>query len=132
MSDSITNQIRTVMLHGKPGSGKTMFAINFTKICSFPYVKIISPEKYIGYSDHAKVHSINRIFEDAYKTTNACIIIDDIERLVDFTPIGWTFNNHVLQTLLILLSKVPPKGSCKLLVIATSSMMGKLQRLNLP
>lgn len=78
MNDSGTNQIRTVLLHGNSGTGKTMMAINYAKHCTFPFIKVISPEKYIGYSDQYKIQSISKVFEDAYKTTNACIIVDDI------------------------------------------------------
>ena len=39
----------------------------------------------------------------------------------DFTPIGPRFSNTVLQTLLVLLAKRPPKDR-RLLIIATSSL----------
>ncbi len=48
------------------------------------------------------------------------IILDDIERLLEYVAIGPRFSNSVLQTLLVLLKKQPPKGR-KLLVLGTTS-----------
>lgn len=48
----------------------------------------------------------------------------------DFTPIGPRFSNAVLQTLLVLFSRRPPKGR-RLLVIATSSLRPILTDLGL-
>jgi vesicle-fusing ATPase len=56
-----------------------------------------------------KIRNITKVFEDAYRTTNACIVIDNIEGLIDYTVIGRRFSNSILQTLLLLLEKEPPK-----------------------
>ena len=45
-------------------------------------MKLISPEQFIGASDFGKINKIVKIFEDAYRTKEACIIIDNIERLI--------------------------------------------------
>lgn len=37
------------------------------------------------------------------------MVVDDIERLLDYVPIGPRFSNLVLQALLVLLKKPPPK-----------------------
>lgn len=43
------------------------------------------------------------------------VVLDDIERLLEYVSIGPRFSNGVLQTILVLLKKQPPKGR-KLLV----------------
>lgn len=48
------------------------------------------------------------------------VILDNIERLVEYVPIGPRFSNSLLQIILELLEKQPPKGK-KLMVIGTSS-----------
>ncbi len=48
------------------------------------------------------------------------IILDDIERLLDFVAIGPRFSNTLLQTLLVLLKKPPPEGH-RVLVVGTTS-----------
>jgi len=61
-----------------------------------------------------------QVFDDAYKSSLSCILVDNIERLLDYGPIGPRYSNLTLQALLVLLKKQPPKGR-KLLVICTSS-----------
>ncbi|KAL5989874.1 hypothetical protein ACLOJK_010769 [Asimina triloba] len=66
------------------------------------------------------------VFEDAYKSPLSIIILDDIERLLEFAPIGPRFSNLILQTLLVLIKRLPPKGK-NLLVIGTTSVDGFLE-----
>ena len=48
------------------------------------------------------------------------IILDDIERLLEYVSIGPRFSNTILQALLVLLKRQPPLGR-KLLVLGTTS-----------
>jgi vesicle-fusing ATPase len=56
--------------------------------------------------------------------------LDDIERLLEFVDIGPRFSNVILQTILVLLKRNPPKGR-KLLVIGTSSLVRVLESMSL-
>lgn len=58
------------------------------------------------------------------------IVIDDLERFIDYAPIGPRFSNVALQALIILLKTPPPKGK-KLFVIGTTSQADILDRLGL-
>jgi vesicle-fusing ATPase len=90
------------------------------KNSDFPFLKICTPKSMIGYHEAAKVQAIKKIFDDAYKSQLSCIILDSIERLLDYTAIGPRFSNLVLQALLVLLNETPPHGR-KLLVLCTTS-----------
>jgi vesicle-fusing ATPase len=65
---------------------------------------------------------------DAYKSPLSCIVVDELERLLEYAPIGPRYSNAVLQTLLVFLKKNPPVGS-KLLVLGTSSNLQILEDL---
>ena len=99
----------SVVVHGPPGSGKTALAATIAMASDFPFVKLITPDTMVGYSESAKMTAISKVFNDSYKSPLSDIVIDSIERLLEFVPIGPRFSNGVLQTLLVLLKKVPPK-----------------------
>ncbi|XP_032357398.1 vesicle-fusing ATPase isoform X3 [Etheostoma spectabile] len=120
----------SVLLEGPPNSGKTALAAKISKDSQFPFIKICSPEMMIGHSEIAKCQAIKKIFEDAYKSQLSCVVVDDIERLLDYVPIGPRFSNLVLQALLVLLKKPPPKGR-KLLIIGTTSRKDVLQEMEM-
>jgi vesicle-fusing ATPase len=81
---------------------------------------MISAESMVGMSEAAKCHHIAKLFDDAYKSPLSFIILDDIERLLEYVPIGPRFSNAVLQTILVLLKKPPPEGR-RLFVMGTTS-----------
>uniref|UniRef100_A0A8C5MVT1 Vesicle-fusing ATPase n=1 Tax=Leptobrachium leishanense TaxID=445787 RepID=A0A8C5MVT1_9ANUR len=120
----------SVLLEGPPHSGKTALAAKISEESNFPFIKICSPEKMIGFSETAKCQAIKKIFDDAYKSQLSCVVVDDIERLLDYVPIGPRFSNLVLQALLVLLKKAPPQGR-KLLIIATTSRKDVLQEMEM-
>ena len=88
----------------------------------FLFVKYIGPDNFVGMSEYAKVHAIVKTFEDAYKSNLSLIVLDDIERLIEFIHIGPRFSNLILQTLLILIKKVPKNPNRKLMIIGTTSL----------
>ena len=96
-----------MLLEGQNGSGKTALAAKLAMESDFLYAKMISPEMFVGKPDYAKVSEIVKIFEDAYKSNLSLIILDDIERLIEYISIGQRFSNLLLQALLILIKKKP-------------------------
>ncbi|XP_033827477.1 vesicle-fusing ATPase isoform X2 [Periophthalmus magnuspinnatus] len=119
-----------VLLEGPPHSGKTALAAKIAEDSQFPFIKICSPDKMIGFSEISKCQAIKKVFDDAYKSQLSCVVVDDIERLLDYVPIGPRFSNLVLQALLVLLKKPPPKGR-KLLIIGTTSRKDVLQEMEM-
>ena len=129
INDASLIQVKSALLYGPSGSGKTNLAISYAKHCSAPYIKIISPDNFVGQSDAFKIHAINKIFDDAYKTNRACIVIDNIERLIEFSAVGRRFSNSLLQTLLVLINKTPPNKDSKLAIIITTSSFDHMEAL---
>lgn len=60
------------------------------------------------------------MFDDAHKTPQSLIILDCIERIIDYSPIGPRFSNNILQCLLILIKKTPTHAR-RIFVIGTTS-----------
>ncbi|KAJ3531815.1 hypothetical protein NM688_g7518 [Phlebia brevispora] len=123
--DQVRTSTRTplvsLLLHGPPGSGKTALAATMAQSSDFPFMKLVSPDDMVGFSESQKVAAISKTFADSYKSPLSVIVVDSVERLLDFTPIGPRFSNTVLQTLMVLFAKRPPKGR-RLLIIATTSL----------
>ena len=83
----------------------------------------------IGFNESMKIEHMRRIFDDAYKSPLSVVLIDNIERIIEWVPIGPRFSNGVLQALMVLLKKEPPKGR-RLLVLATTGERSVLQQLD--
>jgi vesicle-fusing ATPase len=137
--DRLVEQVRTsprtplmsVLLQGEAGAGKTAIAAKMAVDSGFPFVRMINADEMIGYSESSKCQMIHRVFMDSYKSPLSLIFIDDIERIIDYVPIGPRFSNTVLQTLLVLLKKIPPDEGRRLLVLGTTSCPHFLEQLGL-
>lgn len=137
--ERLVEQVRTsdrtplmsVLLKGPPASGKTAIAAKLAVDSDFPFVRMISADEMIGYADVSKCQMIHKAFMDSYKSPLSIIFLDDIERLIDYVPIGPRFSNAVLQTLLVLLKKIPPDDGRRLMVVGTTSSPHFLEDLGL-
>lgn len=120
----------TCLLEGPGGSGKSAMAATVGIDSDFAFVKIVSAESMIGLSESTKCAKIVKVFEDAYRSQLSIIILDDIERLLEYVAIGPRFSNVISQTLLVLLKRLPPKGK-NMLVIGTTSEVSFLESLGI-
>ncbi|KAF1942514.1 vesicle-fusing ATPase [Clathrospora elynae] len=125
-----SSPILSVALHGPPGSGKTALAAKMAIDSGYPFIKLISAEDMIGFSEMQKVQQLDKTFRDAYKSPLSVIVIDSIELLLDWVPIGPRFSNTVLAALKVLLEKQPPKDR-RLLIFATTTERSVLTQLDL-
>jgi vesicle-fusing ATPase len=128
--NSVRTPLMSVLLEGPVATGKTALAAKLAVESNFPFVRMITPDSMIGYGESQKCSQLLKIFTDSYKSNLSFIFIDDIERLIEYTPVGHRFSNAVLQTLLILIRKVPPP-SCRLMIVATTSIADLMENLQL-
>lgn len=110
----------SVLLYGPRGAGKSALAATIAMKSDFAFVRLVSPESMIGMSEQQKVGIINKVFTDSTKSQTSCIVVDNIERIIDWVPIGPRFSNTVLQSLMVLFQRKPPPGK-RLLILATTS-----------
>ncbi|CAD6442219.1 b9934382-b7ff-4149-967a-0f18a6251a6b [Sclerotinia trifoliorum] len=127
---SKTTSLFSVLLHGPPGAGKTALAAAIAKSSEFPFIKLVSAENMVGFGDGQKIQYLNKVFMDAYKSPQNIVVIDNIERIIEWVPIGPRFSNAVLQALMVLLTKQPPNQR-RLLIIGTTSQRSVLKQLDL-
>lgn len=129
LQSSERTSLLSMLVEGDAGAGKTAVAAQLALSSGFPFVKLISPNSLIGVSEAAKAAHIARVFDDAHKSPLSLVLIDDLERLLEYVRIGPRFSNLVLQTLLTCLKKQPKTG--KLVVLATSSSVAVLESLEM-
>ena len=131
IKNSNSSSLLSVLLEGDSGCGKTALASYLALHSGFPYVKIISPESLVKYMESGKYTAIYNTFEDGYKSPYSIIILDNIEKLIEYIRIGPRFSNLLLQTLSVYIKKLPPKKGKKMLIIGTTSSASELEELGL-
>ncbi len=126
---SVNTPLFSVLIEGPKGCGRTAFAAKLGLDSKFPFVKLITPENFVGFSEQAKVFEMNKIFNDSYRSALSVLILDDIERLIEYIHVGPRLSNAILQAILVLVKKLPPYKNRRLLVIGTTSMLTTMTEL---
>ena len=66
---SETTSLLTCLLEGPSGAGKTALAATLGLESGFPFVKVITSDNMVGYSEAAKCQQIAKVFDDAYRVS---------------------------------------------------------------
>lgn len=115
---------------GPTGSGKTALAAKIALDSQFPFIKLVRPADMVGMNEMQKIQHLSKVFTDAYKSPLNTLVLDDIELLIDWVPVGPRFSSSVLSAIKALMKQTPPKGR-PLLIMATTSNRSVLQQLDL-
>ncbi|CAH8600059.1 unnamed protein product [Heterobilharzia americana] len=120
----------TLLLEGPPKAGKTALAVEIARLSGFPFVKIVTSHKMIGFTEMAKCAAMKKIFDDGAKSPLSVVIVDNIEGLIEYNPVGPRFSNFMVQAIRDLVSQ-PLKAGRRMLVLATTSCREALTDQNL-
>eukprot|EP00398_MALV-I-01_sp_L67-1_P000380 gene381-640_t len=130
VSQSDSTPVMSILLHGPPGCGKTALGAHIAQSSEFPFLRYCGPNNFVGMGEATKLREIEtdlKVFppqpkgRDAYKSDLSLIVLDDVERLLDYVRIGPRFSNAILQTLMVLVKKAPPNPNRKIVIIGTTS-----------
>jgi vesicle-fusing ATPase len=106
------------LIEGGPGKGITAFATDLALHGDFSYIKFVNASLFIRRGEEGSASGMLGIFEDAHKSELSAIILDDVDRIIDYSSTGPRFSNRMLQALLVLLksfeSKLSPCTTAKL------------------
>ncbi|WPH00102.1 Hypothetical protein R9X50_00292500 [Acrodontium crateriforme] len=127
---SNTTPLLSVLLHGPRGSGKTALAAQIAMNSEFPFIRLVRPVDMVGMNEIQKIQHLSKVFTDAYKSPLNVLVLDNIELIVDWVPVGPRFSSAVLAAIKGLMENKPPKGR-PLLILATTSERSVLQQLQL-
>ncbi|KAF2206282.1 hypothetical protein CERZMDRAFT_53445 [Cercospora zeae-maydis SCOH1-5] len=125
-----TTRLLSVLIHGPRGSGKTALAAQIALNSQFPFIKLVRAVDMVGMNEIQKIQHLSKIFTDAYKSPLNVLVLDNIELMVDWVPVGPRFSSAVLAALKGLMDNKPPKNR-PLLILATTSERTVMQQLQL-
>ena len=123
--------VLSVLLEGHAYTGKTAIAAKLACESGFPYIRMITPDMFIGMSPSSICEKIQTTFTDSYKSKLSIIILDDIERIIGYAPVGPRFNVDILQTLMVMIRKRPSIAGNRLFVMGTTSVAHDIEDLGL-
>lgn len=98
-----SGNISTMLVWGSTFVGKTKLVSHVAKDSGISCVKIITAEKLLRCAGSKSGYIVD-IFDQCLKAETSILIIDGIERIIEWQNIGPRFNNEILQTLTSLMS----------------------------
>lgn len=107
-----------VLITGEDRCGKTKLACDLAKHTKIECIKFINAEELITSSDRGL--AIFETFKRTSATDEAILIIDGLEYIIEYSPLGNLYNNKTLQVLFAIMNSFAIPGK-KLIIITTSS-----------
>jgi SpoVK/Ycf46/Vps4 family AAA+-type ATPase len=117
----------TFMIQGDSYIGKTTLACHIAKKSELSCIKFVNSEKLLNCIH--KEQQLYDIFEQGYKTESFVLILDSVEKIIEYSKLGHIYNNKLLQTIYALLAKIIDTTK-KIIIILTSSNTELMEQLD--
>ncbi len=116
-------RIKTILICGENGTGKTTLATKIAFDNKVKYTKIIRAIDMVSFDETMKAYYISDAITNSYVSEESLIVLDDIEIAINYAKLGHniTFSNKLYQTLITLLKTEPTIKSHKLTLLVTCS-----------
>lgn len=120
-----------VLLTGESGSGLTTLAANTAMETKFPFIRVYQAGSTSDLTEHSRVQYIKKLFNDAARSELSCIVIDDLDLILDYCHIGPRFSSTLRNEFTLTKDIILPEGH-KMLVICACHSESSLKHMNFP
>jgi vesicle-fusing ATPase len=111
-----------VLFHGPTQSGTTALATDLALRSGFSFVRVITPKSLLTFKgESAKVDHLTQTFADAERSKQSVIVLDEVETLINWAPLGNPYSITILSALRALLSAPVPHDRHQLVFVTTSN-----------
>jgi len=90
------------------GCGATSIASYLAKLTNYPYVRLVNANKLLGLSDSEKISKLQTVFNEATRSNNSVIILDDISSIIELIDDTYSnilrYNSSLVQALKVLIT----------------------------
>ena len=115
----LTNgKLLSILIQGDNCVGKTTLACQIARNCGLNCIKFINTETLMNHP--FKDTLLFEIFNQGYKSESFVLILDSVEKLIEYSKLGNIYNNKVLQTIYTILTKIIELNK-KVVILLTSS-----------
>jgi vesicle-fusing ATPase len=112
-------KIISFLIHGDYFVGKTTLACNIMKNSNIGCIKFINSEKLIN--SYSKDQSIYEMFDSGYKSETLGIVLDSVEKIIEYSRLGNQYNNKILQVIYTILDKVIENNKSVYIILTSSN-----------
>ncbi len=114
-----TQMLKLIEIDGETQIERTSKSVLLARETNYPYIRVISNNDMIGYSENSKTQYIKDIFNEAYNSPQSVIVIDNLDSIVEYFNMNGTMRMmfSLYNSLKTLMTKKPTKEGHKLLII---------------